>query len=96
MCGYGFHLVSLEQRRHRGAMSLANFTPGYVMKHPDDFLGPVIASVIIQAIELGIVVNQALRFFSRIAAGKKESLYVKATLVVTLAVMLFVSSKSLP
>ncbi|KLO13106.1 hypothetical protein SCHPADRAFT_383380 [Schizopora paradoxa] len=73
-------------------MSVANFTPGYVMKHPDDFLGPIVAGAIIQAIELGIIVNQALQFFSRIAAGKKESRYVVATAIITLMIMMLQTS----
>ncbi|KLO13103.1 hypothetical protein SCHPADRAFT_940674 [Schizopora paradoxa] len=73
-------------------MSIANFTPGYVMKHPNDFLGPVVASAIIQGIELGIIVNQALQFFSRIAMGKKETRYVKITAVATIVIMMFQTS----
>lgn len=77
---------------HPTQMSTNIFTPGYILKHPNDFLGPQIASVIIQGVELGVIGNQAIRYFSSIYyGGKRESAYVKWTVFVTLVIMMYVA-----
>ncbi|KLO13114.1 hypothetical protein SCHPADRAFT_890298 [Schizopora paradoxa] len=70
-------------------MSTNIFTPGYILKHPNDFIGPQIASVIIQGVQLGVIGNQVMRYLSTWrSGGKKEPAFVKWTVIVTLVIMM--------
>ncbi|KAH8117655.1 hypothetical protein DFH11DRAFT_1576462 [Phellopilus nigrolimitatus] len=46
-------------------MSWASFEPNNVADHPAAFVGPNVASAVVQSLETGILINQSIRFWAR-------------------------------
>lgn len=57
---------------------LAAFFPQNVAKNPQNFVGPCIAGAIVQAIEVGILINQSAWFWPR---ADRETIWVKTTVI---------------
>ena len=46
-------------------MPWTNFLPDNVRQHPEHFVGPYVAGVIVQNLEMGVLIGQSVRFWSR-------------------------------
>ncbi|KAL5528947.1 hypothetical protein ACEPAG_4921 [Sanghuangporus baumii] len=46
-------------------MSWTNFLPENVRAHPEHFVGPYVAGVVVQSLETGILISQSVRFWTR-------------------------------
>ncbi|KAH8117656.1 hypothetical protein DFH11DRAFT_1038602 [Phellopilus nigrolimitatus] len=49
----------------------SNFLSPYLEEHPVDFIGPQILGALVQAVEVGILTNQAVYFFSGVAQERR-------------------------
>ena len=58
---------------------LSAFFPHNVAKNPQNFIGPIIAGTIVQAIEVGILINQSAWFWPR---ANREEVWIKLTVVI--------------
>ncbi|KAL5511941.1 hypothetical protein ACEPAH_5160 [Sanghuangporus vaninii] len=56
-------------------MSWSNFLPENVRGHPEHFVGPYVAGVIVQSLESGILIGQSVRFWTR---AHSEPLIIKS------------------
>ena len=65
--------------------SISAFLPSNVQKHPERFIAPQLASVLIQGIELGIITNQAMRFWAR---SHREPRVIRVVALLVLAITL--------
>ena len=69
-------------------MGLSSFFPENVEQNPSRFLGPQVLSVFVEGIELGIIVNLAVRFWSR---SDREPVVMRMIVVLVLFLTLWVN-----
>ncbi|KDQ57124.1 hypothetical protein JAAARDRAFT_284774 [Jaapia argillacea MUCL 33604] len=65
---------------------MAGITPGYILAHPENYLGPQIMGTIVQAFQTGILVEQSAKFWSR---AQTEPIVVKALVTFVSVLALF-------
>ena len=58
---------------------------GNLEAHPTSFLGPSIAGLFVEAIEMGIIINQGLTFLERVAERERFIVRLLAALVTAVA-----------
>ncbi|KAI0074682.1 hypothetical protein K474DRAFT_1510690 [Panus rudis PR-1116 ss-1] len=64
-------------------------TVTYLMHHPQDFIGPNVMNVLVQAVETGIILNQAFTFLSR---AERENWVIRVMALFVTSVAMFQSS----